>query len=226
VPQLVNYWTSDPVMTVLKKHESYIILNIANEPGLFDTPDTVFVQTYQDAIKRIRSTGLKSPLMIDATNWGQDIDMLQRNWQTMTNQDTLQNVLFAVHTWWPKDATSSDPGSTQKILTELNESVKMGLPLVVAEFAPMGPECKQYFDYETLIKTCHEKEIGWLSWSWGRANNGDCADMDITVDGVFGQWTQTKENGQWGEVVCISSPYSIQNTAVKSSYIRNAGQCQ
>ena len=223
VPKIVDYWTSEAVVSVLKKHEAYAILNIANEAGGHEVKDSLFLSTYKKAVSRIRDTGIQSPIMIDASGWGQNTDILQANWKELQDYDNRHNLLFSVHTWWPKDSTSTDPGSTNKIIQEIAESVEIGMPLVVGEFAPMGPGCKQYFDYETLIRVCHENEIGWLSWSWGRANNGDCADMDITDGGIFGQWTQTKENGQWGEVTSVSSPYSIKNTSKRPDYILNGG---
>ncbi|MFY0628510.1 MAG: cellulase family glycosylhydrolase [Reichenbachiella sp.] len=226
VPDLIDYWVSDSVQKVIKKHESYLILNIANEAGDHSVKDDLFLNTYKNAITRIRATGYQVPLMIDAAGWGKNTDILQSTWKELMAHDLNRNLLFSVHTWWPKTETSNDPGSTKKVVQEIQESVEMGMPLVVAEFAPMGPGCKQYFDYKTLIKECYDNEIGWLSWSWGHVKNGDCSYMDMTNDGVYGNWQHTPENENWGEIAAVTHKYSIKNTAVKSNYILNGAMCQ
>jgi hypothetical protein len=33
--QLISWWTTNPVLTILKKHQQYLIINLANELGVY-----------------------------------------------------------------------------------------------------------------------------------------------------------------------------------------------
>ena len=89
----------------------------------------------------------------------------------------------------------------------------MGLPLIVGEFAAMGLECVAYIDYGAILDECQRHSIGWLAWSWGQVDNGDCAEMSMTTDGTFGNWRDTSQ-GRWGEETVVTHANSIQNTSV------------
>jgi mannan endo-1,4-beta-mannosidase len=99
VPSVVDYWVRDDVVTVLAKHRMHLLLNIANEAGDGTVTADAFIETYATAIERVRATGLQVPLVIDAPSWGQDIDMLQATFATLTAGDPLHNLLFSVHMW-------------------------------------------------------------------------------------------------------------------------------
>jgi mannan endo-1,4-beta-mannosidase len=216
VAAVVDYWTQSDVVEVLKKHEAYLLLNIANEAGTSD-PQSTFETTYQSAIDRIRETGVRMPLIIDGTQWGQDIDMLQAAGPGLIDYDPEHNLLFSVHMWW------HDP-SGSKVVSELQESVDMNLPLIVGEFAQHAVyQCDDApFDYHTLLSEAAKHQIGWLAWSWGGVVNNDCADegaFDMTNGGTYGNWKET-----WGEEVAVTDPNSIQNTSVRPASMVN-GEC-
>ena len=210
--QQVNYWVKPEVVAVLKKHEPYLLLNIANEVGGWEIKDEQFRETYANAITQIRNTGLKCPLVIDGTGWGQNIDILQANGPYLIGQDPQKNLLFSVHMWW----TAPD-GAKTRIINEIKESVEMNLPLIVGEFAPMGVGCKKYIDHKTIMEECQKNEIGWLAWSWGLQNNGDCALMDMTNDDQNGQFAGLVD---WGLEVAVTDKYSIRNTSKKTRYLK------
>lgn len=216
VPTVVDYWTRADVVAVLQKHEQNVLLNIANEAGERETPEN-FSGTYRTAITRIRDTGVTMPLVIDAPQWGQDIDMLQMVGPALVEHDPLHSLLLSVHMWW------RDPEG-QRVISELQQSVDAGLPLIVGEFAQHAvSECDQApFAYSVLLAEAQRHRIGWLAWSWGSVVNGDCAlegSFDMTVRGVFGNWKEP-----WGEAVAVSDPNSIQNTAVRPASL-TTGQC-
>jgi mannan endo-1,4-beta-mannosidase len=220
LPSQVDYWVRSDVVAVIKKYEKDILVNIANESGNHNVSNAQFTESYKTAISRMREAGYRVPLVIDAPGWGQNIDVLQATWQTLQNHDPLHNILFSVHTWW----VNSSDGSKARITTELQETVNMGMPLIVGEFAPMGVGCSRYIDYKFLMSEANKHEIGWLAWSWGKVGNGDCSEMGMTTDGVFGNWRNTPNDGKWGEVVSISDPNSISNSAVRPYSIIN-GTC-
>src|SRR5262245_21568827 len=111
LPGVVDYWTRSDVVEVLKKHEGNLLLNIANEAGDRETREN-FESAYRTAITRIRDTGVTLPLVIDAPQWGQDIDMLQAVGPALIEHDPLHNLLLSVHMWW------RDPDG-QRVVREL-----------------------------------------------------------------------------------------------------------
>ncbi len=211
VPALVDYWTRPDIVEILKKHEEYLLLNIANEAGDHNVTASEFREVYAHAIARIRATGLRCPLVIDASGWGQDITILQETGPWLLEQDPERNLIFSVHTWW-----IDDDGSTDRIINELQRSVDMELPLIVGEFAPMGVKCKEWFDYKTLMEECQRHGIGWLAWSWGLARNGDCELMDMTGGEKRGTFEGLHS---WGKEVAVTDPNSIINTSVRTHYL-------
>jgi mannan endo-1,4-beta-mannosidase len=217
VPELVDFWTRPEIVQTLKRHEASLILNIANEAGTNGTSAASFVQVYRPAIERLRAAGYRVPLMIDAPGWGQDINVLQQTAAELLAADPERNLLFSVHMWWVQGPRSTDPGSTRRIQSEIEESVGMGLPLVIGEFAHAGVGCAKSIDYQTILTQAQEHEIGWLAWSWGPGNN-DCAEMDMTTDGKFSSLRD------WGLDVAVQHPASIQHTSRIPESVAS-GQC-
>jgi len=206
VPQVVDFWTRPEIVQVLKRREASLILNIANEAGTNGTRVEAFVNVYRPAIERLRAAGLRLPLMIDAPGWGQDINVLQEAAPALLAADPERNLLFSVHMRWVQGARSADPGSSKRIQSEIRESVAMGLPLVIGEFAHAGVGCQKSIDYQTILSEAQQHEVGWLAWSWGPGNR-DCAEMDMTSDGKFATLRA------WGLDVAVTHPASIQRTS-------------
>ncbi len=206
VPALVDFWVRPEIVAVLKRHQAHLLLNVGNEAGGSGVPKHRFLEVYQQAISRLRAAGLEMPLMIDAPQWGQNIDLLQATASDLLTSDPKKNLLFSAHFWWPKDDKTNDPGSTQRIKKELAESAEMGLPLVVGEFAHAGVGCSRSIDYKTILAETQRHGIGWLAWSWGPGNQ-DCGEMDMTTNGKF----DTLKD--WGLEVAVLDPNSIQKTS-------------
>lgn len=209
----VDYWVRPDVVEVLKKHEPHLLLNIANECGGHEVTAPEFLEGYQKAILRIRETGLKCPLVIDASGWGQDLDILLETGPTLLEYDTEGNLLFSVHIWWP-----ADDGSTNRIKKELQKAVDMDLPLIVGEFAPMGVGCKEWIDYNTIMNECQKHKIGWLAWSWGDVPNGDCSLMDMTRGEKRGTYEGLVD---WGLEIAVTHPQSIQKTSIRTGFLKD-----
>ena len=66
----VNYWRRPDVLQVIKKHEKYLLINIANEAGNHDVTEDQFRTEYKNAVDSLRAAGIKVPLIIDAAGWG------------------------------------------------------------------------------------------------------------------------------------------------------------
>lgn len=206
---VVDYWTRSDIVEVLKKHEAYLLLNIANEAGDYSITSKTFREGYESAILKIRNAGIHVPLVIDAPNWGQNINVLQAAGPALIQADPDHNLLFSVHMWWPKRYGYRE----EDIRREIQESVSMGLPLIVGEFSQMHGSCDETtitsenaISYRTIIRECHLNEIGYLAWSWF----GNCNPLwDMTKDGTY------ETLYDWGLEVAVADSFSIQNTSVR-----------
>jgi mannan endo-1,4-beta-mannosidase len=155
----------------------------------------------------MRTAGYRTPIVIDAPQWGQNIDVLQAAGPALIEVDPDHNILLSVHTWW------NDAAGT-RVMSELQESVTAGLPLIVGEFAHHSVSgcSKAGFAYQTLMAKAQELSVGWLAWSWGGVKNNDCKDdgpFDMTTAGTFDTLAG------WGLEVAVSDPNSIKNTSVR-----------
>jgi mannan endo-1,4-beta-mannosidase len=216
VGQEVDYWVRDDVVATIQKYEDKALVNIANEAGDGSVTQAAFTSVYQDAIQRMRSAGIHTPLVIDGSQWGQNIDMLQAVGPGLITFDPDHNLLFSVHTYW-------DDPSGARVTAEIDQSVSMGLPLIVGEFAQHAVAgCGAApFAYKTLLALAQRSQIGFFPWSWGTVTNNDCRDdqpFDMTTDGTFAGLQG------WGAEVAVTDPNSIQKTSVRSSYMLT-GSC-
>jgi mannan endo-1,4-beta-mannosidase len=219
VPMCVDYWTKPDVVDVLLKHEKYLLLNIANEPGNGSVSNSKFRSTYQDAITRIREAGIRVPLVIDGTDWGKNIDMMQTEGPGLIEFDPDHNLIFSVHMWWPKMYGFTE----QDIIDELAQSVELNLPLIVGEFSQMHGSCDESnitannsIAYKTIMRECQLTETGYIAWSWF----GNCNPFwDMSTKGTFATLYD------WGLEVAVTDENSIQNTSVRPYFIVN-GECK
>ncbi|MGC9349766.1 MAG: discoidin domain-containing protein, partial [Anaerolineae bacterium] len=209
----VDYWVRPDIVSMLKKHEAYLLINIANEAGSDVILSGEYRAAYELAIRRMRAAGLHVPLIIDAQGWGQNIDDLQLNGPYLIQADPDHNLMFSIHMWWPSEWRGASVD--QMVVDEIAESIEMELPLIIGEFAHKAVGCVCCIPYETIIEEAAKNEIGYLPWSWGPGNS-DCEEMDMTEDGTF----ETLHG--WGREVALESPYSIRNVAVRPDWIVQA----
>jgi mannan endo-1,4-beta-mannosidase len=214
---VVQHWVTPAVVAVIRKHQQNLLVNIGNEVGDGMVSDSTFETGYKNAITQMRGAGIRPPLVIDGTSWGQNLDQLQAVGPRLVAHDPDHNILLSVHMWWTD-------GTAQRITSEINQSVQANLPLIVGEFAQhavtgcsMNP-----FDYRALLAQAQMHSVGWFAWSWGSVKNSDCANsgpFDMTTNGTYAGLSG------WGREVAISDANSIQNTSVRPASI-NDGQCR
>lgn len=110
-PQLVNiqlipWWTRADVVKVLRRHERYLIINLANELGEYRfggaTPAALdaFKNAYKQAISSIRAQGLRMPIMIDAPDCGTSLHALVSIGHELINHDPRRSLLMSAHAYW------------------------------------------------------------------------------------------------------------------------------
>lgn len=207
VQTCVDYWKRSDVKAAMQDFKKWTILNIANEAGDGNVSDQTFKDTYKSAISQLRTAGYTVPIVVDASTWGQDFEIIKRTWSEIFNSDNLRRTMFSVHTYW-------NAGGNDKINNLANDVKNNNIPFLIGEGPQQtGSNCNYSIDYKYAMQRFQENEIGWLAWSWGVVKNGDCQanrNFDITTDGIYGNWVN-----QWAKDIIYFNSYSIQSTSRK-----------
>jgi len=212
---LVAYWKQPAIVNLIKLHEAYLLVNIGNEVGDDTVSQNDFLTFYTDAVQQMRTAGIRTPLVIDAPDWGKNLTVLNATASALLAADPLKNLLFSVHIYWSQ---ANGQGGAY-IHTALQNAVALNYPLIVGEFSqygayvPGGSICSPagQVDYQAVLAACHQHSIGWYAWEWGPGNayfDPLCVVMDMTPDRMF-----TSLKPGWATDVAVTSPYSIKNTS-------------
>ncbi|PZM63418.1 endoglucanase [Paenibacillus dendritiformis] len=203
---MAKYFARDDISTVLKSHSKYALINIANEWGDNGLTDTAWRDAYKTAITTIRKAGLKNPIVIDGSGYGQNSSPIKTYGSTLLQHDPNKNVLFSIHMYgkW------NDAG---KIGKELKAIKTMGLCVIIGEFGynynngNNNLHCK--IDAFEVMKQCKLNDIGYLAWSWS-GNNSENAWLDLV------EASDWKTLTEWGDHV-FKSKYGIKKTSKLAS---------
>ncbi len=214
----VDYWLRPDFVDVINKHEKWVLLNIANEAGDGNVTEEQFMEGYTSAIDQIRDTGIRVPLVIDGTAWGQEYKILLDSWEALNNHDSENAIIVSAHTYW----AGSEEERKDHYRYIIDKVTEDEIPFIIGEGpTPSAWDCTPS-PYEWAMDQLQEAEIGWLAWSWGLVRNGDCNDpvrYDMTEGGIYGEWKT-----EFGRLVVADHPGSIQNTSRRPCSIPNAGQ--
>ncbi|MDZ8051084.1 MAG: cellulase family glycosylhydrolase [Aulosira sp. ZfuVER01] len=200
--QLIPWWTNNEVLNVLKKHESYLIINLANELGFYRWTDNQkaalnrFKNAYKNAIISIRQY-LHLPIMIDAPDCGTSIEAFSLIGKELIAHDPDHNLLFSGHAYW----------SDYDGIPHIESMIKANIPLVFGEIANKQDEningTTKYcyydldgttenrqsikrFTYQALLPILKQEQIGWMAWCWWKDN---CTNRQMTLNGKFSNLT-------------------------------------
>jgi mannan endo-1,4-beta-mannosidase len=198
VPQAVDYWIS--IQGVLTGQEEYIILDIANEPYVFDNAGR-WPSDLAAAIGRLRAAGFRHTLMVGGPDWGQDWSFTMRdNAAAIFNQDPERNLIFSIHMYGAFTTAA-------KVRDYLDWYVHAGLPIVIGEFSHLHSDGDP--DEDTMMAVAQERGLGYLGWSWS-GNRGDLGYLDIVSDFNSDKMTP------WGNRI-FAGPNGIASTAREPS---------
>lgn len=221
LPMCLAYWTKPEVLKIIQKYKKWIIVNIANEVGRGFESDQQYENYYKEAITKLRTAGIDVPLMIDTGGWGNTERYVVNTGENLMAHDPLHNLIFSVHSYW------AGTNQQARLDTLINTMKRKNMPLIFAEGpqkAKTPQDCTSEFPYLYMIDRSQQEGIGWMSWSWGAVNNGDCGSpdsvFDITTDGVYGHWADA-----FGEDICVRAKSSIQNTSVRPASLIE-GKCK
>lgn len=212
-----NAWIAPTAVAMVKKYQSQVIVNIANEanaPSL-----STYLSTYTSIIQAMRSAGIHVPLMIDSSS------SCGRNYQSLLSQgaalmaaDPDHNLIFSAHLY---DQMSA---STYASVYQQFNTAK--LPFVVGEYSSnVPPGCGAAIDYKSLIGEAQKAGIGWLAWSWGDSTPGSNWNSDCGLFDMTDTFSYSTLRG-WGLEVMVTDPNSAQKTSVVPYSLTHGGQCR
>src|SRR4029453_15393462 len=152
--EAANYWISQK--SALVGQESYVVINIGNEP-IGNTNAAQWTSATTAAIQKLRTNGFEHLLMVDAPNWGQDWQNVMRdNAQTILDSDTKKNTVLSIHMYAVYNTAAS-------IIDYLNRFQTNGWPLVIGEFGWKFNTGE--VDHETILAEANAPGPGYLGWS-------------------------------------------------------------
>lgn len=189
---LVAYWTQPQIVDIIQQHQAHLLVNIGNEVGNDRIGDDTFVAGYTKAVQAMRCAGIHTPLVIDAPDWGKNLDVLNDTAATLLQADPDHNLIFSVHLYWG----IADGANAAFITNALTAAHNANYPLIVGEFSKYGAyngnqsicAAGGEIDYATILSVTQSLNIGWYAWEWGPGNAyGDplCAVMDMTPDRLY-----------------------------------------
>jgi poly(3-hydroxybutyrate) depolymerase len=166
---VLAWWKQQSVLDLIQKHRGFVIVNIANEFGNVkwaanqSTAYTTWLTHYKNVITDLRNTGIEVPLMIDAPDCGQSLDIALQAGNDLKTQDPLHNVIMSAHAYWYADNAAAMDARVQQIASAT-------FPVVLGEIANIqdatGPCSDRIPFYTNLLESCKTHDVSWLAWTW------------------------------------------------------------
>ncbi|MFJ6213093.1 cellulase family glycosylhydrolase [Streptomyces sp. NPDC092296] len=202
--QAADYWVG--LKSILAGQESYIIVNIGNEPYGNNNTSGWTADT-KGAIQKVRNAGIHNMLMVDAPNWGQDWSNTMRdNAASVFAADTDANTVFSIHMYGVYNTAS-------KVSDYLNYFVTAKLPIVVGEFGNMHSDGDP--DEDSIMSYAQSLKLGYLGWSWS-GNGGGVEYLDMVTNFNASQLTT------WGQRI-FNGANGIKSTAKEATVFGGGG---
>lgn len=193
---MASTWIQPEYLKVLKKHEEFLLVNIAGEWGLESSPE--WRDAYIDAISimRTHNGGSNVILVIDAALSGTDVSSILEYGQALLDHDPQHNLLFSLHlydTWMDTDEIDRTFD-----LLKANQ-----FPVIISGFGWSKNEVTE-IPVEHIMERCVDLGFGYIAWVW----SGDQSSSDLNLVDASDWQTITS----WGELV-ISHEFGIENHA-------------
>jgi mannan endo-1,4-beta-mannosidase len=202
--QMAQYYV-DEMLDILREFEPYLLVNIANEWGAFNTPDEDWVVAYRAAVAVLRDGGVNNTIVIDANDYGQRGSTIVAQGSAVLDVDPQRNILFSTHMYQAYE-------NPQTIVNVMRGAQEAGLALIVGEFGYQhGDRNGQPIPvpYTVMVDEAAQRGLGYLAWSW-TGNGGGVEYLDLSENGSAAQLTG------WGDDI-VNGQNGIRSTAQPAS---------
>lgn len=198
-----NWFTQTNVKPILLKYQKWLMLNPVNEAGYVmwnSNNETRFRTMYQSIIANFRNAGLNMPLVLDASDCGQNLNLWKNIGATLQSFDPKHNLIFSAHTYWTSYANTA-----AAVTTLLNDAATWNIPILLGEIANKQDDnagnCIYDLPLTTVMQIAHNNNIGYLAWVWTQDN---CGARQMTTNGNFTTLTA------YGNTIVNSTGYGIK----------------
>ena len=216
-----NYWVG--IKNAVIGQEKYCIVNIGNEwmgsPGRDcngewgNYQENLWSDTYIEAVRRIRSAGIKNTLMIDCNGYGQYADIIWKEGQRILDEDKKYfedgkpNIIFSIHFYEKACYWDYEKGTGSRVAHSIDKALSIGAPVCIGEYAYSRKSEEWKMDWETIQDYSKTMNIGYLGWSF--TGNGDAESQGLDMFNSDG--SQMYKNG---ECIILHPNDGIQATSV------------
>ena len=201
-----DYWVG--IKNAVIGQEKYCIVNIGNEwmgsPGRDcngewgDYQKNLWSDTYIEAVRRIRSAGIKNTLMIDSNGYGQYADIIWKEGQRILDEDKKYfkdgkpNIIFSIHFYEKACYWDYEKGVGSRVAHSIDKALSIGAPVCIGEYAYSRKSEEWKMDWETIQDYSKTMNIGYLGWSF--TGNGDAESQGLDMFNSDG--SQMYKNGE------------------------------
>ena len=201
-----NYWVG--IKNAVIGQEKYCIVNIGNEwmgsPGRDcngewgNYQENLWSDTYIEAVRRIRSAGIKNTLMIDCNGYGQYADIIWKEGQRILDEDKKYfedgkpNIIFSIHFYEKACYWDYEKGVGSRVAHSIDKALSIGAPVCIGEYAYSRKSEEWKMDWETIQDYSKTMNIGYLGWSF--TGNGDAESQGLDMFNSDG--SQMYKNGE------------------------------
>jgi hypothetical protein len=198
-----DWYARDEVKAMLKRHESFIIIDAYGEPQYDDIEK--WRSEAKEALVRMRELGYEVPFTVYANQFGRDLPSLFDYGAEILAADPLNNTFLGWQAYWGQGGYYQE---------HYGYSLEQAVGAIVASGLPiqMGLDHvtdlpSETADYGALMRGAEENGIGWLWWDF---YNPYGAENNLSEDGSAENLTFT------GADVLESHDASIANTAERA----------
>lgn len=201
-----DYWVE--IKNAVIGQEKYCIVNIGNEwmgsPGRDcngewgNYQENLWSDTYIEAVRRIRSAGIKNTLMIDCNGYGQYADIIWKEGQRILDEDKKYfkdgkpNIIFSIHFYEKACYWDYEKGVGSRVAHSIDKALSIGAPVCIGEYAYSRKSEEWKMDWETIQDYSKTMNIGYLGWSF--TGNGDAESQGLDMFNSDG--SQMYKNGE------------------------------
>ena len=216
-----DYWVG--IKNAVIGQEKYCIVNIGNEwmgsPGRDcngewgNYQENLWSDTYIEAVRRIRSAGIKNTLMIDCNGYGQYADIIWKEGQRILDEDKKYfedgkpNIIFSIHFYEKACYWDYEKGVGSRVAHSIDKALSIGAPVCIGEYAYSRKSEEWKMDWETIQDYSKTMNIGYFGWSF--TGNGDAESQGLDMFNSDG--SQMYKNG---ECIILHPNDGIQATSV------------